>query len=61
MTKSGKHCGKRRNFLFRIFFSFVTVFKEPSAAEASDSVYMRERVKKTLEKNVNDFYRKRSN
>ena len=33
MTKSGKHCGKRRN-----------VFKKLCAAEASESVYMRERV-----------------
>ena len=31
MTKSGKHCGY--------------VFKKPSAAEASESVYMMERVK----------------
>ena len=36
MTKSGKHCGKKKKLL---------VFKEPSAAEASESVYMRERVK----------------
>ena len=35
MTKSGKNCGKRRN----------NIFKEPSAAEVSESVYMRERVK----------------
>ena len=42
MTKSGKHCGKRKmcNFFFCHY-----VFKKPSAAEASESVYMRERVK----------------
>ena len=40
MTKSGKHCGKRRNLFFCHY-----VFKKPSAAEASESVYMRERVK----------------
>ena len=34
MTKSGKHC--------------YYVFKKPSAAEASESVYMRERVKQIL-------------
>ena len=28
------------------FLFFVTVFKKPFAAEASESVYMRERVKK---------------
>ena len=37
MTKSGKHCGKRGNCHY--------VFKKPSAAEALESVYMRERVK----------------
>ena len=40
MTKSGKHCGKKRNCLF-----FHYVFKKLSAAEASESIYMRERVK----------------
>ena len=46
MTKSGKHCGKRRNCLFLCNFFFCHyVFKYPSAAEASESVYMRERVK----------------
>ena len=44
MTKSGKHCGKRRNCSFWAISTFVTVFKKPSAAEASESVYMRERV-----------------
>ena len=44
MTKSGKHCGKRRNCTFCAISSFVTMFfKKPSAAEASESVYMRER------------------
>ena len=40
MTKSGKHCGKRRNCSFRANSSFVTMFS--NAAEASESVYMRE-------------------
>ena len=40
LCKSGKHCGKRRNCNF--FFCHY-VFKKPSAAEASESVYMRER------------------
>ena len=40
MTKRGKHCVKRSNFFFCHY-----VFKKPSAAEASESVYMRERVK----------------
>ena len=45
MTKSGKHCDKRRNSTFCAISSFVTMFfKKPSAAEASESVYMRERV-----------------
>ena len=45
MTKSGKHCDKGRNFTFCAISSFVTMFfKKPSAAEASESVYMRERV-----------------
>ena len=40
MTKNGKHCGKKTcNFFFCHY-----VFKKPSAAEASESVYMRERV-----------------
>ena len=34
MTISGKHCGERRNLCF-----------QKAAAEASESVYMRERVK----------------
>ena len=45
MTKSGKHCDKRRNCKFCAISSFVTVFKKQSAAEASESVYMMERVK----------------
>ena len=51
MTKSGKHCGKRRNCTLCAISSFVTyVFKKPSAAEASKSVYMRERVNDWLSK-----------
>ena len=46
MTKSRKHCGKRRNLSFGAISSLVTMFFEkPSAAEASESVYTRERVK----------------
>ena len=46
MTKSGKHCGKRGNCTFCAISPFVTMFsKKLSAAEASESVYMRERVK----------------
>ena len=44
MTEGGKHCVKRRNCTFCAISSFVTVFKKLSAAEASESVYMRERV-----------------
>ena len=39
MTKSVKHCGKRKNCFF-----CHHVFKTLSAAEASESVYMRESV-----------------
>ena len=43
MTKSGKHCGKRRNMLVLSNFFFCHyVFKNLSTAEASESVYMRE-------------------
>ena len=57
MTKSGKHCDKRRNCSFlAIFFFYHYVFKKPSAAEASESVYMRERVKKCKNKTVNQTY-----
>ena len=46
MIQSGKHCGKRRNCSFWAISSFVTMFfKKPSAAEASESVYMRKRIK----------------
>ena len=45
MTKSGKHCGKRGNCTFLAISPFVSVFKKLSAAEVSESVYMRERVK----------------
>ena len=44
MTKSGKDCVKRRNCTFCAISTFVTVFKKSSAAEASESDYMRERV-----------------
>ena len=51
MTKSGKHCVKRRNCTFWAISSFVTMFsKKPSAAEASESVYMRERVNKCVQR-----------
>ena len=45
MTKSGKHCVKRRNCSF---FFYHYVFKKPSAAEASESVYMREKVERVM-------------
>ena len=48
MTKSGKHMWKRGKLLvLGNFFFCHYVFKNPSAAEASESVYMRERVKLT--------------
>ena len=44
MTKSGKHCDKNKKLLDLSNFIFCHyVFKTPSAAEASESVYMRER------------------
>ena len=49
MTKSGKHCAKRKNCSFWAISSFVTMFlKKTSATEASESVYMRERVNKRM-------------
>ena len=45
MTKSGKHCGQKEKLLVLSNFFFCHyVFKKPSAAEASESGYMRERV-----------------
>ena len=43
MTKSGKHCGKR-SARFEQFVLCHYVFIKPSAAEMSESAYMRERV-----------------
>ena len=49
MTKSGKHCGKWITLLVLSNFFFCHyVFKKLSAAEASESVYMRKRVKTKL-------------
>ena len=47
MTKSGKYCVKRRNYSFWAISSFVTMFSKIRllTAEASESVYMMERVK----------------
>ena len=46
MTKSGKHFWlKEKLLVLSNFFFCHYVFKKPSAAEASESVYMRERVK----------------
>ena len=45
MTKSGKHCGKNNLLVLGNFFFCYQVFKKTSAAEASESVCMRERVK----------------
>ena len=50
MTKSGKHCGNRRNCLSNFFICHY-VFKKPSAAEASESIYISERVKMGRKKN----------
>ena len=44
MTKSGKHCQKEKLLVLSNFFFCHNVFKKPSAAEASERVYMRERV-----------------
>ena len=48
MTKCEKHCGKmwqnEKLLIMSNFFFYHYVFKKPSAAEASESVYMRERV-----------------
>ena len=54
MTKSGKHCEKKEKLhvLCNFFFCHY-VFKKPSAAEASESVYMRERVK-SVSYNINN-------
>ena len=46
MTKSGKYCGKKEKLLvLNNFFFCHYVFKEPSAAEVSESGYLREMVK----------------
>ena len=46
MIKSGKHCGKTEKLLVLSNFFFCHyVFKKLSAAEAAESVCMRERVK----------------
>ena len=46
MTKSGKHCGMKEKLLVLSNFYFCHyVFKKQSAAEASESDYMRERDK----------------
>ena len=48
MTKSAKIlCQKEKSLVFSNFFFCHYVFKKPSAAEASESIYMRERVKGT--------------
>ena len=61
MTTSGKHCGKRRNCTFCAISSFDTMFfKKPSAAEASESVYMRERIKSCTIKGYTYFTLKTS-
>ena len=45
MTKSGKTLWQKEKLLVLSIFLFCHyVFKKPSAAEASESVYMRERV-----------------
>ena len=49
MTKSGKHVAKGE------ITCFVTVFIKPSAAEASQIVYMRERVNAICILQLNPF------
>ena len=44
MTKNGKHCGKEKLLVLSNFFFCHYVFKKMSAAEASESVYMKGRV-----------------
>ena len=58
MTKSGKHCGKKGEIARFVQFLFCHyVFKKSSAAEASESVYMRERVKEKNSKTLwNNFF-----
>ena len=49
MTKSGKHGDKKKKLLIMSnFFICHHVFKKPSAAEASESVYMREIVQRNI-------------
>ena len=56
MTKSGKHCDKRRNCTFcAISFFCYHVFKKLSAAEAPECVYMRERVNKIYTMHFQNF------
>ena len=45
MTNSGKHCQKEKLLVLSNFVFCLYVFKKLSAAEASENVYMRERVK----------------
>ena len=45
MTKSGKNIVAKGEIALCNFFFCHYVFKKPSAAEASECVYMRERVK----------------
>ena len=47
MTKSKKHWQKEKLLVLSNFFFCHYVFKKLSAAEVSESVYMRERVKQT--------------
>ena len=49
MPKSRTHCGKRGKFIVLSNYFFCHyVFKKQSAAEASESVYMRDRVKPVI-------------
>ena len=48
MTKSGKHWQKEKLLIFSNFFFCHYVFKNSSAAEAAESVYVRERDKRKL-------------
>ena len=45
MTKSGKHCDKRRKSSFRAISSFVTIFSKSCLLQRRQKVSKRERVK----------------
>ena len=57
MTKSEKTLWQKENLLvLSNFFICHYVFKKPSAVEASESVYIREKVKCYIKKIINLLY-----